>query len=774
MDINRELPKDPIIVRWLALASALGAAIASAISLWLRDYLWLNVSVIASFLTIAFIAALWLRVKRQTIETEISQQSTIYHLQEVNDLQTELEKHKSLELELKQSKVAAESAAMAKSEFLATMSHEIRTPLNGIIPMLDLLSTTKLGPDQVEILQTAQTSALLMRQIVDDILDYSKLEANKLKLETTGINIREIIYSVVQMFNSQAEVKRISINVYLDPSLRLAMRGDPVRLRQVLSNIISNAIKFTEKGSIGISVRVKSESKQHHVLRFEIKDTGIGISQENANRLFKAFSQADTSTTRIYGGTGLGLVICKRIVDLMAGQIGVNSQPGFGSTFWFEIPMLKAVGDSQAMASDIKYATVLLYTSDPILTLKFEQAYQHREAKIHITSTAMDAQKLLQNSVAVGDNTDFDLLIIDANSGRQSSLQLQKMLVKADEYSRLRIAVLNTPETSDLDWAKSSRSHSFTRNTEISIMLSEISRFLSATSQAFQNAVRINSEPQVVIQVQEQQYEVGKTHGIVLLVEDNPINLLVAQRLILLTNFEFVSAENGEVALELLQERKFDMVLMDCQMPVMDGYQATQAWRAIEARNKLPRTPIIAMTANAMAEDRQKCLDNGMDDYISKPVDRKLLKQILLKWLHSLPQIENQESSVEAQNLEGDIHAMMPDETTDALDLSIVEDLKEFMGNDYQSLIRIYLEDSPKLLQQIQSALVIQDPVSLVNPAHTLKSSSANLGAVGLSKIAAQFEKSARAGKMDIPNQEAKNLLTEFNRVKDALKELLD
>lgn len=774
MDINRELPKDPIIVRWLALASALGAAIASGISLWLNDYLWLNISVIASFLTIAFIAALWLRVKRQSIETEISQQSTIYHLQEVNDLQTELEKHKSLELELKQSKVAAESAAMAKSEFLATMSHEIRTPLNGIIPMLDLLSTTKLGPDQVEILQTAQTSALLMRQIVDDILDYSKLEANKLKLETTGINIREIIYSVVQMFNNQAEVKRISINVHLDPSLRLAMRGDPVRLRQVLSNIISNAIKFTEKGSISISVRAKSESKQHHILRFEIKDTGIGISQENANRLFKAFSQADTSTTRIYGGTGLGLVICKRIVDLMAGQIGVNSQPGFGSTFWFEIPMLKAVGDSQAMAADIKYASVLLYTSDPVLTLKFEQAYQHREAKIHITSTAMDAQKLLQNSVAVGDNTDFDLLIIDANSGRQSSLQLQKMLVKADEYSRLRIAILNGPETADLDWAKSSRCRSFARNTETSLMLSEISRFLSATSQAFQNAVRKNSEPQVVIQPQELPYEVGKTHGIVLLVEDNPINLLVAQRLILLTNFEFVSAENGEVALELLQERKFDMVLMDCQMPVMDGYQATQAWRAIEARNKLPRTPIIAMTANAMAEDRQKCLDFGMDDYISKPVDRKLLKQILLKWLHTLPEVEIQQPAIETQNLEGGLDVMMSDEITDALDLSIVEDLKEFMGADYQSLIRIYLEDSPKLLQQIQSALVIQDPVSLVNPAHTLKSSSANLGAVGLSKIAAQFEKSAREGKMEIPNQEAKNLLVEFTRVKDALNGLLE
>jgi signal transduction histidine kinase/CheY-like chemotaxis protein/HPt (histidine-containing phosphotransfer) domain-containing protein len=776
MDINNEQAKDPIVIRWLALASASGAAISSAISLWLNNALWLNFSIISSFLTISFIATLWLRHSRQAKLTEQSQQSTIVHLQEVNELHSELEKHRSFELELRQSKIAAESSALAKSEFLATMSHEIRTPLNGIIPMLELLANSKLQPDQLDILSTAQSSAQLMKQIVDDILDYSKLEANKLKLETTGINIREIIYSVVQMFNSQAEVKRIALNVHLDPALRLAMRGDPVRLRQVLSNIISNAIKFTERGSISISVRAKSESKQHHVLRFEIKDTGIGISPENANRLFKAFSQADASTTRIYGGTGLGLVICKRIIDLMSGQIGVNSQPGFGSTFWFEIPMLKAVGDSQAMATDLKYASVLLFTSDPLLSLKFEQAHQNRESKLKFASTAIDAQKMLHDSVFVGDNSDFDLLIIDANSGRQSALQLQKTIINNPEFSRLRIAILNNSESNALDWIKGPRCRAFSRNIESTVLFSELSRFLSATAHSTQNSTRINIEPKVVIQVQDTDTDIGQPHGMVLLVEDNPINLLVAQRLILLSNFEYVSAENGEIALELLQERKFDLILMDCQMPVMDGYQATQQWREIEARTKAVRTPIIAMTANAMAEDRQKCLDSGMDDYLSKPVDRKLLKQTLLKWLNYQQPVETQTSTPPSSDaVIGEELANMTSESLPiVLDLGIVKDLQEFMGADYQSLIRIYLEDSPKLLQQIQSALVIQDPVSLVNPAHTLKSSSANLGAVGLSKIAAQFEKSAREGSMDIPNQEAKNLLEEFKRAREALTELLE
>ena len=353
-------------------------------------------------------------------------------------------------------------------------------------------------------------------------------------------------------------------------------------------------------------------------------------------------------------------------------------------------------------------------------------------------------------------------------------MQLQKTIINNPEFSRLRIALLNSPETNALEWIKGPRCRSFARNTETTLLFIELSRFLSATAHTMQNSTRKNVEPEVIIQAHEMPVDITKSHGVVLLVEDNPINLLVAQRLILLSNFEFVSAENGEIALELLQDRKFDLVLMDCQMPVMDGYQATQAWRSIEAHTKAVRTPIIAMTANAMAEDRQKCLDAGMDDYLSKPVDRNLLKQTLLKWLNAEPQISTDVLPESFEAFDEDFVESEVKEMSNVLDLDIVKDLQEFMAGDYQSLIKIYLEDSPKLLQQIQSALVIQDPVALVNPAHTLKSSSANLGAVGLSKIAAQFEKSAREGKLDIPNQEAKNLMAEYIRVKEALTNLLD
>ena len=769
---RRELPKETVIVRWLALSSAAGAAISSAISLWRDDSAWLNFTIISSFLTVSFVAALWHRISAHSKVIENTELSTLMHIQEVNNLQFELEKHKSFERELKNSKLAAESAALAKSEFLATMSHEIRTPLNGVIPMLDLLATTKLGVDQAEILNTARTSANQMKQIVDDILDYSKLEANKLRLESTGLNIREIVHSVVQMFNSQAEAKRINIHVFLDPSLRLALRGDPVRLRQILSNILSNAIKFTGKGSISISVRAKSETRQHHLLRFEIKDSGIGISAENASHLFKPFSQADASTTRIYGGTGLGLAICKRIVDLMSGQIGVDSQPGLGSTFWFEIPLLKAVGDSQGMASDLKNSTMLLLSSDPVLAGRLEQADSMRDTKFSVVHTAVEAQKALKDSVDAGVSSDIDLLVIDVNSGRQSAIQLQKAVLTSTEFERTRIAMLHSPDSLPLDVIKERRSRIISRNLDNALLFNEFNKLLSATSIGPQAYQRAQQEPLVNIEQHDMQLAAGQSRGMVLLVEDNPVNLLVAQRLIQLSSFDFTSAENGEAALELLQQQHFDMVLMDCQMPVMDGYEATQAWRAIELTRGLPRLPIIAMTANAMAEDRQKCLDAGMDDYLSKPVDRRLLQQTMLKWLNKESQA-GKASAAKPEPAAAPAAVTAPAGAYSPLDKEIVNDLQEMMGSDYHSLIRIYLEDSPKLIQQLQSALHNNDSVALVGPSHTLKSSSANLGAVKLSKIAMAIEKSARAGDLELPARETQALVDKYEKVKDALNEMI-
>jgi signal transduction histidine kinase/DNA-binding response OmpR family regulator len=766
---EKNLIQQTILVRWIALASATGAAASSAISLWLNNSTLLNFTIISSMLVIYCVASLWLRIHIHTAQQKQTEQKTLEHLQEVSDLRTELEKHKSLELELKKSKLTAESAAMAKSEFLATMSHEIRTPLNGIIPMLEMLSNSRLGEEQSEILDTARSSARQMMQIVDDILDYSKLEANKLRLETTSLNIRDVVSSVVQMFNSQAEAKRIKIVTNLDPSLRLAQRGDPVRLRQVLSNILSNAIKFTDKGSVTLNVRTKSESRQHLFLRFEIKDTGIGISPADASRLFKPFSQADASTTRLYGGTGLGLVICKRIVDLMNGQIGVDSQAGQGSTFWFEIPMLKAIGDSQGMASDLKNASVILFSSDPILCSRFIQANSLAEARLVTASTVFEAQRLLRDSIGVGELSDADLLIIDTSSGRQSALQLQKSLLANPEFERLRIALLLGPESAPLDLGRNVRRKVIARNMEMTQLFAELNKLLSGSSVNGESLMR-PQEQHAVVNIQDAETPIlpSEPRGTVLLVEDNPVNLLVAQRLLKLASFEFCCVDNGKAALAMLRERDFDIVLMDCQMPVLDGYRATQAWRAIEAERGLPRLPIIAMTANAMAEDRQKCLDAGMDDYLSKPVDRKLLHQMLNTWL-----LQSQSRAKPAPAEPEAVVEELPPNSQSVLDAGVVEDLKAMMGSEYQSLIRVYLEDSPKLISQILTALSNRDCAALVTPAHTLKSSSANLGALTLSSLAMAMEKCARNGDIVGPGKEAKRLIAEFEKAQAALTALL-
>ncbi len=514
------------------------------------------------------------------------------------------------------------------------------------------------------------------------------------------------------------------------------------------------------------------------MLRFEVKDTGIGIAPENANGLFKAFSQADASTTRLYGGTGLGLVICKRIIDLMSGQIGVDSQPGHGSTFWFEVPMLKAVGDSHGMASDLKSARILLFSSDPILANRFERAGGAGGAVLVVAPTVFEAQRLLKDSVAPGGESDIDLLVVDVNSGRQSAIQLQKALLANPEYERLRVAMLHNPEAAPLELGKDPRRRVIARNADIATLLGEFNKLLAATARDPRGGAGRETEPVVNILAPDRLFTAGKSNGLVLLVEDNPVNLLVAQRLIQLSNFDCVSAENGEAALELLRQQRFDLVLMDCQMPVMDGYRATRAWRAIEAERGLPRLPIIAMTANAMAEDRQKCLDSGMDDYLSKPVDRKLLQQVMLKWLDRARHAGTADAArtppPAAPAAAPAAHApAAADERAPALDMEILQDLKEMMGTGYQELIRIYLEDSPKLLAQIQTAIAEGDSAALVTPAHTLKSSSANLGALRVSQIAKRMEKSARSGDAAGPAAEAQALDAEFARVQAALAALL-
>ena len=871
---------DFLVVRWLAIAGALGAAIAQAIAYFTEQAYWNTVAFVAALLAVAAIAALWRAFAARDEALEDVVQESAEQQRVMAALQRELEIQRNLERELVEAKKAAESAVMAKGEFLATMSHEIRTPLNGIIPMLDLLMNSRLPPDQQDFLRTAYTSSRQMLRIVDDILDYSKLEANKLQLETTSFNLRDLLDSIIRLMEKPAEAKGLKLHCNLDGQVRLALRGDPVRLRQVLTNLISNALKFTERGAITLAVTRKGETRTQHELRFEVRDTGIGISKDNIKNLFRAFAQADASTTRLYGGTGLGLVICKRIVDLMGGQIGVDSEPGRGTTFWFEIPLLKAVGDMQGHRADLNGARVLLLSNDPTLRQRLQQAAPGWGAQLADSETTQDALAKLRAGLARGSTWAYDMLLVDLQSVRSTTIALHRNLQRSAEFESLPVVYLKGSDAPPPELAEGLHSLVLSRTMGSPELRTAISTFIAAppaTKLAPPSALEpFPNEFQTERRAVDR--SIGALSGRLLLVEDNPINQKVAQSLIKMLGLDCDTADNGEVAIQKLQANAYDVVLMDCQMPVKDGYSATREWRAYEQSTGAAPLPIIAMTANAMAGDRQKCLDAGMDDYLSKPVDRRLLESCLGTWLMRSPRRLSGERVGPTGQFAGGAKAAAPAPATlvpdpfepgdgyDAtapdspslsvwpppkpapapavaaaparpsrpaavapaatpsrqesanggdvataaaappvagamsaaafaaaasapgslgssaaapgassgpvLSMDVLEELKAIMGGEYLGLIRLFLDDAPTHIAALHAAANANDIAAMVAPAHTLKSSSANLGAMALSAVAKRIEFGARTAALPKPGLAVLMLENEFRRAKAALQQL--
>lgn len=894
---------DALIVRWIAIAGAGGAAIASAFANWSNQEIWQNVAFILALLAVAGIAGLWYAVAKRNEALATASEQTHEQKREVSALNEELAVHRELEKELTIAKQTAESAMMAKGEFLATMSHEIRTPLNGIIPMLDIMMSAKLAPDHHDILRTAYTSARQMLRIVDDILDYSKLEANKLQLENTSFNLREVCESIIMLMDRSAETKGVRLNLQIDSGVRLPVRGDPVRLRQVLTNLLSNAIKFTERGSVTLHIARKGETATQHELRIEVRDTGIGISAEGVQQLFRPFSQADTSTTRLYGGTGLGLVICKRIVDLMGGSIGVDSEAGRGSTFWIDVPLLKAPGDMQAQRPDLNGARVLLLSNDIVLRQRMQQTTSAWGCQITEADTTQDALTRLRTALTRGGTWTYDLLLVDMNSVRSTAIALHRNLRRAPDLEALRVVYLvgNDPLPDELN--DGPLMLGLSRAMQATEMRTAISHFLSAPINRVELIGEVSEAAAMVAPVTapittdaDNTQAAKKLRGHLLLVEDNPVNLMVAQRLIGLLGLHCETADNGEKALERMMGGHLDLVLMDCQMPVKDGYAATREWRQHELNVGLPRLPIIAMTANAMAGDRQKCLDAGMDDYITKPVDRRLLESSLTRWLKvrqeqnnlastgaSLPSSAPPASSpVQAAAVVSSASPVSVNETLGAelktlmasalpgiatalpaavmtssasvgataaailpaaapraslasgvpapngapvaanaaaaispkpaaallpprqalpinvapnapapvsaarpvaaasvapslpvLAPEVLEELEAVMGTEYLGLIKLFLEDAPKQIQQLEQAASENNIHGMITPAHTLKSSSANLGALALSAIAKRIEVSARANAINRPTVAVVMLEAEYKKAQQALQNIL-
>ena len=739
-----------LTARWLALGAAAGVALSLALAQAGIQGPWQGTALVLALLALFATTTMALAAGRHEARLREESERSRRGEAEVSALQQEINRHTQLESELTKAKQAAEAAVMAKGEFLATMSHEIRTPLNGIVPMLDLLMHSRMPPDQMELVRTAFTSSHQMLRIVDDILDYSKLEADKLELETTGFNLREVLESIITMMERPAEAKGLRLLLNIEQGVRLPVRGDPVRLRQVVSNLISNAVKFTERGSVTLNVKRLRESAAQHQLRFEVRDTGIGIGQDAQERLFQAFSQADASTTRLYGGTGLGLAICQRIVTLMGGSIGVESEPGQGSTFWFEIPLLKVQGDMPAREADLTGARVLLVTADGRLRQRLAMLLPNWGMRLTTAENTHDALERLRQANAQGEPWTYSVVLGDLGTIHGTALSLARNLERTALYGKVRLLYLRGDDTTPVDLPAGAQAVSRgTPDADLRAALSgedlgnNIPLAARHTSSAGSDMTQ-QATPRL------------------LLVEDNPVNLMVAQRLLQVIGMDCETAGNGQVALEKLQATNYDMVLMDCQMPVLDGYAATRRWREHEQASGAPqRLPIIAMTANAMAGDRQKCLDAGMDDYLAKPVTRGELERCINRWRGvRMPVAPAPAPAKPAEQ------AAQPA----VLNAAVLDDLRDVLGGEVDRIIALYLEDAPRLIAQLERAVVGNDPIALRVAAHTLKSSSANVGATTLSEAARDLEHGARDGTLAKPEALVARIVGEFARVRTALQ----
>ncbi|MBS0381208.1 MAG: response regulator [Proteobacteria bacterium] len=663
--------------------------------------------------------------------------------------QSELTSLRGVQRELLAAKQSAEAAMLAKSEFLASMSHEIRTPLNGILPLLDIVLGTELSPAQREYLVTANASAKELLRIVDDILDYSKAEAGKLDLESVSVNIRDLVDSVKRLLEKPAEAKGLAMRAVVDPDVRPVVRGDPMRIRQILTNLMGNAIKFTQRGGVSVRVSKRNDSATQHELLFAVRDTGIGLAADAAARLFQPFTQADASVTRRYGGTGLGLTICKKLVDLMGGRIGVRSEPGRGSVFWFTIPFEKVPGDISVPHKNLSGSRVLLAAS-PLRAQHIMPVLATMEMDATQIGDAAAAFARLRQAAPLGRTFSYDLLVIDAGSVTGDVAGLLKGILGDRQLDSLRLLALG------LDAAPDSRVLiAPARADDAALRQGVRSAFGAATQPRAQPVLSVPVLPAVAPAGGGEQPLVGQ----VLLVEDHPVNQKVAQKLLERLGLTVDVAENGEVALDKLRARPYAMVLMDCQMPVLDGYSATRRLRELESGQGKPRTPVIAMTAHAMSGDRERCLQAGMDDYLSKPLDRHLLEETLVRWMQQSPlaaaaPADGGEPALDAipvLTTEAHRPAMQTPLPPDTLDTTTLVDLEDIMGDELVTLIDAYLRDGDTRMRNLHEAAERGDATEVGKLAHSLKSSSANLGAVPLANRARQVEEAARNGTLAHP-----------------------